>query len=87
MRQTDNSDNSTGDRIENSATEITWFSRSVKAAQGNFICDRMNAKYIDVSRRKRESTSYVEILQNINRAKVDQSRRWCDGCISLSFGF
>lgn len=47
IRQTDNSDNSVGDRIENSATEITRSSYNVKAARGNFICDRINAKSID----------------------------------------
>lgn len=65
MRQTDNSDNSAGDRIENSTTEITWSGRSVKAARGNFICDRVNAKYIDVSRRKREF-AYVLKFQTMS---------------------
>lgn len=48
IRQTDNSDNSVGeDRIENSATEIIRSGYNVKAARGNFICDRINAKSID----------------------------------------
>lgn len=55
MRQTDNSDNSTGDRIENSATEIARSGRGMDAAILHAVAPMQN------TRTRRVESSYVQI--------------------------
>jgi len=71
MRQTDNLDNSAGDRIENSATEITRSAARGMKAEPRFYMRSRECKIHSARRIRTSRRCFVEILRN-----VDRGQRW-----------